>query len=117
MRKKLKDRFGNIWVITKKTLKAWIAGDPFGQSATIAYYGIFSMPALLVIIIALAGLVFGPDAVQRELSGQISSAMGPETARQVEEMIAKTSEHKRTVWATIIGVITLIVGCTGVFAQ
>lgn len=107
----------SLWSITKKTISAWIADDPFGQSAKIAYYAIFSMPALLVIVIALAGAVFGQEAVQAELSAQIGAAMGPETAEQVEEMIAKASEKKRTVWASVIGIITLLVGCTGVFAQ
>jgi membrane protein len=117
MKKTLKMRFSNLWAITKKTVSAWIADDPFGQSAKIAYYAIFSIVPLLVIVIALAGMAFGQERVQEELSTQIGDAMGDETAKQIEEMIAKASERKKTVWATILGIVTLLVGCTGVFAQ
>ncbi len=107
----------NIWAITKNTAKAWYAADPFRQSAIIAYYAIFSIPALLVIIITCAGFIFGREAVQGEISQQIGAAIGPETAKQVEDMIANVSTHKSSVLATIIGVITLILGATGVFTQ
>lgn len=115
--KKFTLHLGDIWSITKKTFSAWNAADPFRQSAVIAYYAIFSIPALLVIIITLAGFAFGREAVQGEISKQIGQAIGEGTARQVEEMIAKAGEQKNSIWATILSVITLILGSTGVFAQ
>jgi len=107
----------DLWKITKNTFTAWMKADPFRQSAVIAYYAVFSIPALLVIIIACAGFAFGREAVQGEISGQISAAIGTDAARQVEGMIAKVSGEKSSIWATIIGVVTLFVGATGVFAQ
>jgi membrane protein len=107
----------NLWQITKKSFIAWNAADPFRQSAIIAYYAIFSIPSLLVIIIALAGIAFGKEAVQGEISNQISSAMGADTAKQIEEIIAKAGEQKKSIWATIIGIISLIFGAMGVFLQ
>jgi membrane protein len=115
--KKIVLHLRDLWSITKKTFSAWNAADPFRQSAVIAYYAIFSIPALLVIIITLAGFAFGREAVQGEISNQIGLAIGESTAKQVEEMIAKAGEQKNSVWATIISVITLILGSTGVFAQ
>lgn len=109
--------FKNLWPITKKTFAAWNKADPFRQSAVVAYYAIFSMPALLVIIIASAGLIFGKEAVQGEISEEIGSAIGADTAKEVENMIAKAGEQKSSIWATIISVITLIIGATGVFQQ
>lgn len=103
--------------IIKKTALAWNAADPFKEAAVISYYAIFSIPALLVIIIAAAGMVFGREAVSGHISAQISLAMGAETAKQLEEIVAKASETKASVIASIIGVVTLIVGATGVFAQ
>lgn len=114
---KLNLHFKDLWNITRKTFSAWNAADPFRQSAIIAYYAIFSIPALLVIVITLAGFAFGREAVQGEISNQISSAIGHDTAKQVEDMIAKAGEQKNSIWATIISVITLILGSTGVFAQ
>lgn len=109
--------FKNLWSITKKTFKAWNAADPFRQSAIIAYYAIFSIPALLVIIISCAGFIFGREAVQGEISQQIGAAIGQDTAKQVEEMIAKAGMQKNSILATIIGIVTLIMGATGVFTQ
>lgn len=113
----IKKKLNNLWTISKKTFIAWNKADPFRQSAVIAYYAIFSIPALLVIIITSAGFAFGREAVQGEISAQISGAIGADTAKQVEEMIAKAGEQKNSVLATIISIITLILGATGVFAQ
>lgn len=109
--------FAGLWAITKNTAKDWVKADPFRQSAVVAYYAVFSIPALLVIIIAVAGLVFGQEAVQGQISDQIKSALGNETAESIESIIAKVSEKKTSIIATIIGFITLIVGSTGVFAE
>jgi membrane protein len=114
---KFTKRFSDLWEITKKSLKAWIAADPFREGAIISYYAIFSIPALLVIIISVAGFFFGKQAVSGEVSAQIADAMGEKTAIQIEEIIANVSETKKTILATIIGVLTLILGATGVFSQ
>jgi membrane protein len=113
----IKNYFKNIGQITKRTFIEWNKKDPFRQSATVSYYAVFSMPALLVIVIACAGLAFGREAVQGQISNQIGSTIGHETSRQIEEIIAKASETKSSIWATIISVLTLILGCTGVFEQ
>lgn len=113
----MKRKFSDIISIGKKTVSAWLDADPFRQSAVVAYYAIFSIPALLVIVIALAGLAFGREAVQGEISNQIGSAIGHESAKQVEEMIANSSGEKTSIVATIIGIVTLILGSTGVFTQ
>lgn len=114
-----KNRFKikDLWGLLKATYKEWNEDDPFRQSAVIAYYAIFSIPALLVIVISLAGLAFGREAVSGEITSQISSAIGEDAAKDVEKMIAHASERKSSIWATIIGVGTLIFGATGVFYQ
>lgn len=114
---KFKNYFSDLGGVLKNTAKAWIAADPFRQSAVISYYAIFSIPALLVIIITCVGLAFGQEAIQGKISGQISGAMGADTAKHVEEMIAKAGSQKNSVIATIISIVTLILGATGVFAQ
>jgi membrane protein len=109
--------FKDLWTITKKSAIAWKEADPFRQSAVVAYYAVFSMPALLVIIIASAGFVFGEEVVRGEISRQISSVMGKETSRQIEGIIARAGEHKSSMWAAAISIITLVLGCTGVFEE
>jgi membrane protein len=107
----------DVGTIAKKTVAAWIKSDPFRQSAVVAYYAIFSIPPLLVIIIAGAGLAFGKEAVEGHISSQISAAIGSNTAEQVEQIIKRASERESSVIATIVSIFTLIIGATGVFAQ
>jgi membrane protein len=68
------------------------------ESAVIAYYAIFSIPGLLVLIISIAGYFFGNDTVNQNILDQISSAMGSETAMQVSQILIKSTESKSTIW-------------------
>ena len=113
MQIKLKD-LGKLF---KTTFKEWNQKDPFRQSAVIAYYSIFSIPGLLVLIITITGYFFGKNAVNQNIIAQISSTMGADTAAQIGEMLAKAGQSKSTVWGSIIGVTILLVGATGVFVE
>jgi membrane protein len=106
--------FGELF---KTSFKAWNAKDPFRQSAVIAYYAIFSLPALLVLIISVAGFFFGREAVNQHVMAQISDTMGAETSNQIKEMLVKAAASRSSVWAAAIGIIVLIVGATGVFVE
>ena len=81
----------------------WRRPDPFRQSAVIAYYSIFSLPALLVLIVSIAQAFLGREAVMGSLSNQVDAAMGNETAEQIEDMIAAASLSGNSIPATIIG--------------
>lgn len=101
----------------KDAYRSWNAKDPFRQSAAVAYYAIFSLPALLVIIISIAGLFFGTEAVNQSVMDQIAKTMGHETAGQVKEMLASAVKSRTSIWATIIGIVVLISGAVGVFLE
>lgn len=101
----------------RSAFKEWYAKDPFRESAVIAYYAIFSLPGLLVLVISMAGYFFGKEAVSGHIYSQVHGLMGDEPAKQIQDMIAKASDIDKTLWATVIGIATIIVGATGVFAQ
>ncbi len=113
----LKKNLSGFWEVTKKTFAAWNKADPFRQGAIISYYAIFSIPALLVIIITAAGYFFGRETVSGEIYAQISVAMGEGTAKQLGGIVSNASESKNNVMAAIIGFVTLIAGATAVFVQ
>lgn len=113
----MKSKAAGILLIFRNAFKEWNSKDPFRESAIIAYYAIFSLPGLMVLIISLAGYFFGRDAVSGHLYSQINGMLGNEAAMQVEAMIVAASDIDKTFWATVIGVTTIIVGATGVFAQ
>ena len=110
---KIKPFFKITWVAYNR----WWDKDPFMQSAVIAYYAIFSIPGLLVMVISISTLFFERDAITGHLFKQISSIMGTETAKQVQDMIISASQTKKSVLATIVGLITVLVGATGVFVE
>ncbi|MES2621059.1 MAG: YihY/virulence factor BrkB family protein [Bacteroidota bacterium] len=114
---KIKTGGGTSWQLAKKSFSAWWAMDPFRQSSIIAYYAIFSLPGLLVVVVTVAGAVFGADTVNDKVLGQVKSTMGAETADQIKVMLAKASESKSSIWATIIGISTILLGSMGVFLE
>jgi membrane protein len=105
--------------ILKTTYKRWMDRDPFRESAIIAYYSIFSLPGLFVVIITLAGWFYGQEAVNNQVYGQLSNALGEETSGEIQNIIQKQeSQTKKTsIWGAAVGIATLLLGATGVFAQ
>lgn len=105
--------------ILRRTFKAWMDKDPFRESAVIAYYAIFSLPGLFVIIISVAGIFLGRDSMNQHVLEQVSSALDEDTARQIEDIIIRQEGEalKTSFWGAIIGIFTLLLGATGVFIQ
>jgi membrane protein len=107
----------NLLQLFRITFKEWNDKDPFRQSAIIAYYAIFSIPGLLVLIIAIAGYFFGQDTVRQNLIAQISQTIGAATAVQIEEILLKSTAEKSTTWGTLVGISVLLLGATGVLVE
>src|SRR5688572_7582921 len=93
------NKFGSL---LKKTYSQWNEREPFNNAIIIAYYTIFSLPGLLVIIINVAGYFFGADVVQAKISSQVGSVIGGDTASFVEKIITTSSENKGTTLASIL---------------
>ncbi len=106
-----------FFYIFRDTYNQWIEREPFRSAAVIAFYTIFSMPGLLVIIINLAGYFYGKDAVTRRISSEIEGMIGSNTAKDVEAIIANASVHHDFTFSSVVGIATLIFGATGVFYQ
>jgi len=103
--------------LVKESFKIFWAREPFNNSIIVAYYTIFSLPGLLVIIINVAGYFYGTEAVTKQILNQVGGMIGSDTARDIEDIVGKASESKGTVLSTILSVATLLFGATGVFYQ
>ena len=103
--------------LIKESFQEWQKDGALDLGAALAYYTIFSLAPLLLIVIAVAGLVWGREAVQGQLVGQIQGLMGQQGAQAIQTMIANAGKHGSGVLATIIGVVTILFGATGVFVQ
>jgi len=107
----------NAWALVKDTVTGFIDDNALSRGASIAYYTLFSIAPVLLIIVAIAGLAFGREAAQGAIVGQLSGLMGEQTAKALEEMIKSADNRAAGIVATIVGIVALIVTATGVFGE
>ncbi len=113
----VQERVRTVWLLVKETVAAWIADKAPRLGAALSYYTVFALAPLLIVIIAVAGMVLGREAAQGQIVGQLRGLLGEEGAKFVQSMILNASEEKAGVLATVIGLVTLLVGATGVFIE
>lgn len=104
-----------VWHVFRDAAIHWNKSSPWRQSAILAYYSIFSLPALLLIVIVSTGYFFGEEAVSNELSERIADTVGQEAAKTVEDMVASAAETGSSTIAMLIGIGMLLFGATTLF--
>jgi len=109
--------FSQQWQLIKAAVKAWIDDYAPSMGAALSYYTLFSLAPMLIIVIAVAGMVFGQDAAQGAIVAQLHGIMGEEGAVAIEGMLKAAREPTKGVIATIIGVVILLIGATAIFAE
>jgi membrane protein len=107
----------DYWSMVTQALKAWNDDYAPSMGAAIAYYTVFSLAPLLIIVIAVAGLVFGPEAARGEIVYQLRGLVGEGGAKAVEDLLASASQPDTSVFASALGLLTLFIGATSVFAE
>jgi len=105
------------WGLLKETANEWLEDKAPRLGAALAYYTALSIAPLLVIAIFIAGLVFGKQAAQGHLLDQIRSLVGAQAGQAIETMVANANQPRTGSLSAILGVITLLVGATGVVGQ
>jgi membrane protein len=100
-----------------ETVLAFIDDEALSRGAAIAFYTVTSIAPVLLIVIAIAGLVFGRDAAENAIIEQLSGLMGHQTAEVLQAAVANAASKTSGIWATIIGIVTLIVTASGVFGE
>jgi membrane protein len=107
----------HLFQLCKDAAVAWVDDLAPSMGAAIAYYTAFSLAPLLVIVIAVAGVLFGAEAVQGQIAAQLSGLIGRDGALAVQGLVKAASEPSRGLIAGGIGVVVLVVGATTVFAE
>ncbi len=113
MKRKLKD----YWSILKDTFNCFLSDNAMRLSASLSYYTLFSLAPMLLIIISLGGIFFGREAVQGQVYEQINGLIGSDAAKQIQEILKNAQRSGQSTWAAVVGVITLVIGATGTFAE
>lgn len=106
-----------IWKIIKESFTGFGNDKVMKLSASLAYYTVFSIGPMIIVIIYLAGVIYGTEAVQGTIFGQIRGLVGPQAAIAIQDMIKNAAFYRNGSFAAIIGIITLIIGATGVFTE
>ncbi|MGK2862792.1 MAG: YihY/virulence factor BrkB family protein [Chitinophagaceae bacterium] len=106
-----------IWNSIKYAFEQFFERNILKLSAALAYYTIFSLPGLIIIIIWVSDIFYGHDAVEGTVYGQISKLVGSDAALQVQETIRNATLSTEGSFATIVGLVTLIIGATSVFGE
>ena len=116
--KKEKFHLGHSWgPLFLQSFNEWMEDRALRFSAALAYYSIFAMAPLVVIAIAVAGLVFGEEAARGEVYQQIEWLLGPKGAGEIQTLIQASSDTSQGILAAVLGVVTLLIGASGVFGQ
>ncbi|MEH2245473.1 YihY/virulence factor BrkB family protein [Nostoc sp.] len=106
-----------IWKLLQETFKEWSDDKASRLAAALAYYTIFSIAPLLIIVIAIAGVVFGEEAARGQIVGQIQGLVGKDGAAFIQTAIQNANKPQTGAIASIISVVVLLVGATGLFTE
>ncbi len=98
-------------------VQAWISDSCASMAAALAFYAAFSLAPMLVIVIAVAGIFLGPQAVEGRLFAEIGGLLGPDAAVAVQAMVANAWKSDRSGWMTIISFFAMFLGASATFAQ
>jgi membrane protein len=107
----------DAWDILKQTFAEWSEDKAPRLGAALAYYTSLSLAPLLLVIIGISGLAFGEEAARGQIVAQLQGLVGDQGAKALQDMIANARKPSSGVVATVIGVVTLLAGASGVFGQ
>jgi membrane protein len=114
---RISEAIKNGWELLKETALSFMADEALSRGAAMAFYAVTALAPVLLIIVAIAGLVFGDDAAQNALTGQFQSMMGEQSAEMLQGVIRNAGQKSSGIVATVIGVVTLLITASGVFGE
>lgn len=108
-------KFSDVLAVLKSSAGEFTENNSFRHAAALSYYTIFSLPPLLLIVITIASSVYGGEAISGQVYGQLKGLVGPDSAKFLQDSIAKFTLQERGPVATAIGVATLLFAATTFF--
>jgi len=107
----------SMWDLAKRSVAAWSNDYASSMGAALAYYTLFSLAPLLLVVIALAGFAYGRDAARGAVIAQFGGLIGEEGSVAIQGLLKSASQPAQSLIASLIGVVTLVVGATSIFAE
>ncbi len=113
----VKNIMKKLWLLIKTTITSWNDDYAPSMGAALAFYTLFSIAPLLLIVLSIIGLVFGEEAARGEIVGQLQNLMGEQGATAVQALLKNVNKPTEGMFATIVGVVLLLIGATSVFGE
>src|SRR6266536_2888766 len=107
----------STWTLCKNTFSKWNDHEAPRLGAALAFYSVLSLAPLVILITAIVALVFGNRAAQDQILAQVEDLLGHQGARTVQGILASTHQQSSGIVAAIVGLVTLLLGASGVFAE
>jgi membrane protein len=107
----------SCWIVMRQVGRSWLEDYVPSMGAALAYYTMFSLAPLLLIVTSVAGLVFGEDAVRGEISAQLGYVMGQRSAQAIQDLLVSVQQPAQGVAFSAIGLVLLFIGATTVFGE
>lgn len=105
------------WALVKQTVQAWQDDHAASMGAALSYYTFFSLAPLLLIVVSLVAMVYGPEAAQGYLASELQGLFGEAAAETIQALVAQSNERGQGWLGTTVGVLAMLVGATTVFAE
>jgi membrane protein len=106
---------GSSWTMLRKTVSNFIEDDSMSYASSIAFYTIFSLPAVLIIALAIGAAFYERNVVEEELLSQVGRLIGQESAKEISSILAHATFDATSTFAKVVGIVTLIFSATTVF--
>lgn len=113
-RKRSLPKWASLWITAAKN---WNEDGAFAHSATVSFYTLFSLAPITIIVLSIAGFVFGEEVATRQFDQQMSALVGKGSAEMIERTVQEAKPQRRGWTSTVMSVSMLVVGATTVFAQ
>ncbi|MEP7111510.1 MAG: YihY/virulence factor BrkB family protein [Ferruginibacter sp.] len=113
----MKQKIAGIFLFTKKVILEFFDDNVLKYSASLSYYTVFSLAPMLLIIFSICGLLFGREALQGQVYGEIKDLVGSNAAIQIQDTIKNIHLTKDTPVATIVSIVILLIGGTAIFGE
>lgn len=107
----------NVWTLLRDSYNGFIDDRCLKLSAALAYYTVFSLAPLLVLVMSLISIFLGQEAIQGRVFSQINGLVGNQAAKQIQDMIKAVELSGKTSTALVVGVVTLVIGATTIFVE
>jgi membrane protein len=106
-----------VWSILKSAVEGYIAHGALSRGAAMAFYVVTSLAPVLLIVVAVAGIVFGQDAVRGSLVQQLGGLFGQQSGELIQSMLASSSDKKSGATASVLGAVAVLITASGVFSE